>query len=82
MLGIWLVALPWLLGFENIPTLMWLTVIGGVIITVMALMKAKYDQLIAVGKEMKVAITAVMRKLLVLANALMRDRHKWVEKTA
>ena len=36
-------------------------------------LKAKYDQLVANGKEKKVAITAVMRKLLVLANALLRD---------
>ena len=45
-------------------------------------MKAKYDQLIAAGKEKKVAITAVMRKLLVLANALLRDQRKWTEKAA
>lgn len=45
-------------------------------------LKAKYDQLVAAGKEKKVAITAVMRKLLVLANALLRDHRKWAEKTA
>jgi transposase len=45
-------------------------------------LKAKYDQLVAAGKEKKVAITAVMRKLLVLANALLRDHRKWVEKVA
>ncbi len=44
-------------------------------------MKQKYIDLIAAGKEKKVAITAVMRKLLVLANALLRDNRKWVEKT-
>lgn len=43
-------------------------------------MKKKYAALIAAGKEKKVAITAVMRKLLVLANALLRDGRKWVEK--
>jgi len=43
-------------------------------------LKAKYDQLVANGKEKKVAITAVMRKLLVLANALLRDYRKWAEK--
>ncbi len=43
-------------------------------------LKAKYDQLVAAGKEKKVAITAVMRKLLVLANALLRDNRKWAEK--
>jgi len=43
-------------------------------------MKAKYDQLVSAGKEKKVAITAVMRKLLVLANALLRDQRKWTGK--
>lgn len=40
-------------------------------------LKAKYDQLIAAGKPPKVALTAVMRKLLILANALLRDRREW-----
>ena len=42
-------------------------------------LKAKYDQLVTAGKEKKVAITAVMRKLLVLANALLRDQRMWSE---
>jgi len=45
-------------------------------------LKTKYDQLVAVGKEKKVVITAVMRKLLGLANALLRDHRKWTEKPA
>ena len=45
-------------------------------------MKAKYNQLIGAGKDKKVAITAVMRKLLVLANALLRDQRKWMENMA
>lgn len=40
-------------------------------------LKAKYDQLIAAGKPAKKAITAIMRKLIVLANALLRDGRKW-----
>lgn len=40
-------------------------------------LKAKYDQLIAAGKPPKVALTAIMRKLLILANALIRDTRKW-----
>ena len=40
-------------------------------------MKAKYEQLVSSGKCKKQAITAVMRKLIVLANALLRDRRKW-----
>lgn len=43
-------------------------------------LKAKYNHLVAAGKEKKVAITAVMRKLLVLANALLRDQRKWAKK--
>ncbi len=41
--------------------------------------KAKYDQLIQAGKPAKVALTAIMRKLIVMANALLRDRRKWAE---
>ncbi len=40
-------------------------------------LKAKYDALVAAGKPPKVAITAVMRKLIVLANALLREQRKW-----
>ena len=42
-------------------------------------LKAKYDQLIRAGKPAKVALTAVMRKLLITANALLRDGRKWSE---
>jgi len=37
-------------------------------------MKAKYQELIANGKCRKLAITAIMRKLVVMANTLIRDR--------
>lgn len=40
-------------------------------------LKAKYYQLIAAGKPAKKAITAIMRKLIVLANALLRNDRKW-----
>jgi hypothetical protein len=42
-------------------------------------MKVKYDQLVASGKCKKLAITAIMRKLLVMANSLLRDRRKWTK---
>ena len=42
-------------------------------------MKAKYEHLISTGKCKKLAITAVMRKLIVTANALLRDQRKWGE---
>jgi len=41
--------------------------------------KAKYQQLIAAGKPAKKAIIAIMRKLIVLANALLRDGRKWTQ---
>ena len=40
-------------------------------------LKAKYDQLITAGKPPKLAIPAIMRKLIVLANALIRDTRPW-----
>ena len=40
-------------------------------------MKAKYQQPISDGKCKKQAFTAVMRKLVVLANALLRNGRKW-----
>jgi transposase len=45
-------------------------------------LKRKYQALKDAGKPSKVAITAIMRKLLVLANALLRDDRKWNEKAA
>jgi transposase len=45
-------------------------------------LKAKYQTLIAAGKPAKVAITAIMRKLLILANALLRDGRTWTAKSA
>jgi transposase len=40
-------------------------------------LKAKYQQLIAAGKPAKIAITAIMRKLIVTANALLRADRLW-----
>jgi transposase len=45
-------------------------------------LKAKYTQLVAAGKPPKVAITAIMRKLIVLANALLKAGRPWMPKTA
>lgn len=41
-----------------------------------------YDRLIAKGKHAKIAITAIMRKLIVLANALLRRNQLWTPKEA
>lgn len=38
-------------------------------------LKPQYDQLVKRGKEKKVAITACMRKMLTILNAMMRDQH-------
>jgi transposase len=42
----------------------------------------KYEALKAAGKPSKVAIVAIMRKLIVLANALLRDNRTWSENAA
>jgi transposase len=39
-------------------------------------MKAIYDDLIKAGKPAKVAITAIMRKLVVLTNALLKKQRQ------
>ncbi len=41
--------------------------------------KAQYDQLVKRGKEKKVAITACMRKMLTILNAMMRDQQPFRE---
>ena len=45
-------------------------------------LKAVYQRLIRAGKQPKVALTALMRKLVILANALLRDDRPWAEKVA
>jgi len=45
-------------------------------------MKAKYARLIEAGKPAKVAITAIMRKMVVLANALLKAQRLWTPKNA
>jgi len=45
-------------------------------------LKAKYTQLVAAGKPAKVAITAIMRKIIVMANALLKAGRQWTPKMA
>ena len=45
-------------------------------------LKAKYQQLINAGKPAKIAITAVMRKLVVTANALLKADRMWIKTIA
>ena len=44
--------------------------------------QAKFEDLVRTGKPRKVAVTAVMRKLVVLANALIKDGRKWAQEPA
>ncbi|MBA3612059.1 MAG: IS110 family transposase, partial [Nitrospirales bacterium] len=39
--------------------------------------KAFYERLLAAGKEKKVALTACMRKLLTIVNAMIQHQTKW-----
>ncbi|WP_181409971.1 hypothetical protein [Martelella alba] len=45
-------------------------------------MKAKYEALKGAGKPGKVALTAIMRKLIERANVLIRDERKWAQNAA
>lgn len=45
-------------------------------------LKAKYDSLVAAGKPKKVALTALMRKLIILENTLTKADRKWRPKEA
>jgi transposase len=42
----------------------------------------KYQQLTARGKPPKVALAAIMRKLVILVNALIRDNREWSPRMA
>ena len=44
-------------------------------------LKAFYDRLVAAGRSKKSAITAVMRKLIVIANLLLEDDRQWSPKS-
>ncbi len=45
-------------------------------------LQAFKERLLAAGKKPKVAIVAVMRKLIVTLNAMLRDNATWRDKTA
>jgi transposase len=44
--------------------------------------KAKYDAFVQAGKRPKLGITAIMRKLIILANAILRDGRTWTNNAA
>lgn len=45
-------------------------------------LRAFYERLRAAGKPRKVALTACMRKLLVIVNAMVRSHTRWMEHRA
>jgi transposase len=45
-------------------------------------LRARYQALIAVGKPAKVALVAIMRKLIILANALLREGRAWAPRAS
>jgi transposase len=45
-------------------------------------LKAKYKQLTSARKPAKVALTAIMRKLIVMANVLLRENRNWTPERA
>ena len=44
-------------------------------------LREKYQNMITAGKPAKVALTALMRKLIELANALVQQDRRWTPKT-
>ncbi|MCA3324405.1 MAG: hypothetical protein INF75_12470 [Roseomonas sp.] len=44
--------------------------------------RAKYEQLITAGKTPKQAITVVMRKIIILANSLLKKGGRWQPRVA
>ena len=45
-------------------------------------LKTRFNSMIKAGKPAKVAITAIMRRIIVLANALLRDNRTWAKTIA
>ena len=45
-------------------------------------LRRKYEAMVQAGKPAKVALTALMRKLIELANALVQNDRTWTQKTA
>jgi transposase len=41
------------------------------------ILRTFYQRLVAAGKAKKLALTAAMRKLLVILNAMLRERQPW-----
>lgn len=62
-------------GRSDVRSVLYMAALSG--IRYNPVLKAFYDRLIAKGKLFKVAITACMRKLLTILNAIVRDGSSW-----
>lgn len=62
-------------GRSDVRSVLYMAALSG--IRYNPILKAFYDRLIAKGKLFKVAITACMRKLLTILNAIVRDGSTW-----
>ena len=64
-------------GRPEVRSVLYMSALSG--IRYNPIIKAQYDQLVKRGKEKKVAITACMRKMLTILNAMMRDQQPFRE---
>ena len=62
-------------GRSDVRSVLYMAALSGIRFN--PVLKAFYDRLIAKGKLFKVAITACMRKLLTILNAIVRDETTW-----
>jgi len=67
-------------GRPEVRSALYMSVLTG--IRYNPVLKAQYDQMVKRGKEKKVAITACMRKMLTILNAMMRDQQPFRHITA
>jgi transposase len=68
-------------GREAVRRAMYMTALGAATRN-NPLMKAFYQKLLATGKKKKVALVAVMRKLIVILNAMLKNNTTWQQKIA
>jgi len=62
-------------GRSNVRRVLYMSVISG--LRCNSVIRAFYDKLVAAGKKAKVALTACMRKLLVILNAMVKNNQVW-----
>lgn len=67
-------------GRSSVRTMMYMAILTSVQHN--PIIKSFYQRLVAEGKHKKVALTACIRKMIVILNAMLRDGTKWNERTA